>query len=326
MGHEMKEKVKVNNIENIYVLDATLRDGGLVNDFYFTDSFAKAVYEANIAAGVDYMEFGYRADKAQFASDKFGKWKFSSDDDIRAIVGDNKTKMKLSIMVDVGRCNYKEDIRKKSDSPVDMVRVATYIDTIPEAIKMIEHADAQGYETTCNIMAISQCTENQLCEALKLLAKSPIKGAYIVDSYGALYPQQIRKVTKLFYEKLAPAGKLVGIHTHNNQQCAFANTLESLESGARMLDATAYGMGRGAGNCHMEALIGYLNGERYHVEPLLDLVTQEMLPLREQGNVWGYNTSYMLTGLANKHPRSAIEATKKNDTNYREQFNYVSYE
>ena len=316
----------MNNIEGVYVLDATLRDGGLVNDFYFTDAFAKAVYMANIAAGVDYMEFGYRADKAQFDVDKFGKWKFTTDDDIWALIGENKSKMKLSIMVDVGRCDYKNDICSKSDSPVDMVRVATYIDTIPEAIEMIEHADAQGYETTCNIMAISQCTEKQLSDALKLLAKSPIKGAYIVDSYGALYPKQTRKVTQLFREKLVPNGKLVGIHTHNNQQCAFANTLEALDCGAKMLDATAYGMGRGAGNCHMEAMLGYLQGERYHVEPLLELVEKEMLELKKQGNVWGYNTSYMLTGLANKHPRSAIEATKRNDTNYREQFNYVFYE
>lgn len=316
----------MNTIEGVYVLDATLRDGGLVNDFYFSDAFAKAVYLANIAAGVDYMEFGYRADKAQFDSEKFGKWKFTTDDDIRSLIGDNKTKMKVSVMVDVGRCDYKKDIRPKTDSPVDMVRVATYIDTIPEAIAIIEHADAQGYETTCNIMAISHCTEKQLSDALKLLAKSPIKGAYIVDSYGALYPKQTRKVTKLFREKLAASGKLVGIHTHNNQQCAFANTIEALECGARMLDATVYGMGRGAGNCHMEALLGYLQGEKYRIEPLLKLVEKEMLELKKQGNLWGYNTSYMLTGLTNKHPRSAIEATKKGDTNFCEQLKYLMYE
>ena len=52
--------------EDVRVLDATLRDGGLVNDFYFTDDFVYDLYKANLAAGVDYMEFGYRADKKQF--------------------------------------------------------------------------------------------------------------------------------------------------------------------------------------------------------------------------------------------------------------------
>ena len=49
--------------EDVKVVDATLRDGGLVNDFYFTDEFVKDLYKANIKAGVDYMEFGYKADK-----------------------------------------------------------------------------------------------------------------------------------------------------------------------------------------------------------------------------------------------------------------------
>ena len=60
--------------EDVVVLDATLRDGGLVNDFYFTDDFVRDLYKTNLEAGVDYMEFGYRADKKQFDVNKFGKW------------------------------------------------------------------------------------------------------------------------------------------------------------------------------------------------------------------------------------------------------------
>ena len=313
-------------VDGIKILDATLRDGGLVNNFYFTDEFVKSVYAANIAAGVDYMEFGYRADKKQFAKEKFGKWKFSSDEDIREIVGENPTNMKISIMADVGRCDYRNDIRKKSDSPVDLVRVATYIETISEAIEMIEYADAKGYETTCNLMSISRCTMEQVTEALEQLSQTPAMGVYIVDSYGALYPKEVRKLTRLYSDKLGPVGKLVGIHAHNNQQCAFANTVEAKNMGAKLLDATAYGIGRGAGNCHMEALLGHLNGKKYHVEPILDLVRYSMLPLKEQGVEWGYNTAYLITGLTNQHPRDAIGATKVGNRDFREQFRYHSYE
>ena len=80
----------------IKVVDATLRDGGLVNDFYFEEGFAKALYNANIKAGVDYMEFGYKASKELFDVNKFGKWKFCDEQDIRAIVGDNNSDMKIS--------------------------------------------------------------------------------------------------------------------------------------------------------------------------------------------------------------------------------------
>ena len=93
--------------EDIRILDATLRDGGLVNNFEFTDEFAHALYEMNVAAGVDYMEMGYRASKKQFKENEFGKWKFATDDDIYKIVGDNDTNLKLAIMADVGRCDYK---------------------------------------------------------------------------------------------------------------------------------------------------------------------------------------------------------------------------
>ena len=318
------------NIEGMHLLDATIRDGGLVNDFYFTDEFVRAVYDANVAAGVDYMEFGYRADKKQFDPAKFGKWKFSSDEDIAAVLRGEKPRLKIAVMCDVGRTDYKKDFRPKSESPVDLFRVASYIDTIPEAVRMIEYADAMGYEACCNIMAISVATDDQMNRALDLLAASPAAGVYLVDSYGALYPKQIRHITRLFRDKLSPMGKFVGVHAHNNQQCAFANTLEARDMGARYLDGTAYGMGRGAGNCHMEALLGYYNGKKYHIEPVLDLVQKYMLDLKEQGRAsgleWGYNTSYLLTGLTNQHPRDAIAATKAKNYDFSEQYRYHAYE
>ena len=133
---------------DIKVMDCTLRDGGLVNNFEFTDEFVKDLYEANVAAGVDYMEFGYKADKDIFDEKEFGKWKFCKEEDIRAIVGENDTPLKISVMADVGRTNIKRDIPPKSESVVDMVRVATYINTIPAAIEMANYCSDMGYQVT----------------------------------------------------------------------------------------------------------------------------------------------------------------------------------
>lgn len=302
--------------EDIVVLDATLRDGGLVNDFYFTDEFVRALYEANIAAGVDYMEFGYRADKRQFDVNKFGKWKFAEDDDIRAIVGDNDSPLKISVMADVGRCDYKNAIHPKSESPVDLIRIATYIGTIQEAVTMIEDAAAKGYETTCNIMAVSKCQERDLLIGLDMLAKSPVNAVYVVDSYGALYPIQIRDIVDFYKQGLGDAGKLVGIHAHNNQQCAFANTIEAMSVGASMMDGTVMGMGRGAGNCSLENLLGFLKNPKYEIAPMLTFIEKYMLPLKESGVVWGYDIPYLLTGLTDQHPRTAIAAVKQHNTHY----------
>ena len=218
-------------------------------------------------------------------------------------------------MADVGRCDYKTDIAPCSDSPVDMIRVATYMHQIPEAIDMILDADKKGYETTCNIMAISSVQESDVQYALDELAKTPVKAVYIVDSYGALYPIQMRRITELYLNTMEKYGKLVGIHAHNNQQCAFANTIESMSVGASMLDATVCGMGRGAGNCTIEGLIGFLKNPKYKLDPVLQLIESYMVDMQKE-YVWGYDIPYLLTGLSMQHPRTAIAAVKEGNTHY----------
>lgn len=302
----------------VRVIDATLRDGGLVNDFYFTDEFVSDLYQANIKAGVDYMEFGYKASRDMFDESKFGKWKFCKDEDIRAIVGDNDTDLKISIMADVGRCDYKTDILNKSESPIDLIRVATYLNTIPSAIDMIENAASKGYEVSCNIMAITNTQEKDLSIALDLLGQSPVDVLYIVDSYGALYPEQLARLTDIYMNVAAKYGKKIGIHAHNNQQLAFANTIEAVGDGVDWLDATYDGMGRGAGNCAMELLLGLLRNPKYQIYPVIKFVEKHMTKLRQEGVVWGYDMQYLLTGLFNQHPRTAIQFTKEKRTDYSE--------
>ena len=176
---------------DIKVMDCTLRDGGLVNDFRFSDEFVKDLYNANIKAGVDYMEFGYKASKEVFNVEDFGPWKFCDEDSIRKIVGDNNSDMKISVMSDVGRTDYKKDIIDKKDSVIDMVRTACYIHQIPTAAEMIEDAKRKGYETTANIMAVSKVNDEDLQNGLEILAKTPVDVIYIVDSLGSFYPEQM---------------------------------------------------------------------------------------------------------------------------------------
>jgi len=292
--------------EDIRVVDATLRDGGLCNNFEFTDEFARALYKTNIVSGVDYMEFGYKASKRLFSPEEYGKWKFCDEEDIRRIVGENVSDMKLCVMADVGRCDFREDFLPKKDSVIDMVRVACYIHQIPAAIEMITYLHDLGYETTCNIMAVSQTSTEQLDAALELICQSPVDVIYLVDSYGSLYPENATALARKYLTYADAAGKKVGFHGHNNQQLGFANTIETLSYGVSYLDATAYGMGRGAGNCQMELLLGFLKNPKYNLYGLLTFIEDYMIPLRESGVQWGYDLPFFFTGLMNQHPRSAI--------------------
>ena len=315
----MKELSKLMGYRSdVRVIDATLRDGGLVNDFYFTEEFVRALYLTNIKAGVDYMEFGYKASREMFDQNKFGVWKFCSDEDIRAIVGDNNTDLKIAIMADVGRCDYKNDIVDRADSPVDLVRIATYLNTIPAAVDMIENISGKGYETSCNIMAISNSQEADLKTALDVLGQTPVDVFYIVDSFGALYPEQIARIADIYMEFAAKYGKKIGIHAHNNQQLAFANTIEAVGDGVDWLDATYAGMGRGAGNCQMELLLGFLRNPKYNIYPVIQFIEKHMNKLKEEGVVWGYDLQYLMTGLLNQHPRTAIQFTKEKRQDYAE--------
>lgn len=315
----MKEISNLMNYRSgVKVVDATLRDGGLVNDFYFTDDFVKALYQTNQKAGVDYMEFGYKASKEMFDESKFGKWKFCKDDDIRAIVGEKSEDVKIAVMADVGRCDYKNDIVNRTDSPIDLIRVATYLNTIPAAVDMIEDAKNKGYEVSCNIMAISNGQESDLQVALDILGQSPVDIFYIVDSFGSLYPEQIARIADTYLGFATKYGKKVGIHAHNNQQLAFANTIEAVGDGVDYLDATYASMGRGAGNCAMELLLGFLRNPKYNVYPVIKFIEEHMRKLQAEGVVWGYDLQYLMTGLLNQHPRTAIEFTKNKRTDYSE--------
>lgn len=318
MEKRAKGRTLLSYSPDIKVVDCTLRDGGLVNEFFFTDDFVKELYRANIKAGVDYMEFGYKASKEMFDVNKFGKWKFCEDKDIRAVVGDNKTDMKIAVMADVGRCDFKKDILNKKDSPIDLIRVATYINTIPAAVEMIEDCTKKGYETTVNIMAISKSNETDLDAALELLGQSSVGTIYLVDSYGSLYPEQARRLADKYLEVAAKYNKKVGIHAHNNQQLAFANTAEVIIMGVSYLDATVSGMGRGCGNCPSELLLGFLKNPKYNINPILNFVEKKIVPLRESGVTWGYDVPYLLTGILNQHPKSAIQFMKENRKDYYE--------
>ncbi len=301
---------------DVKVLDATIRDGGLCNNFEFTDEFVTELYKSNIKSGVDYMEFGYKASKSLFDPSKFGKWKFCNEEDIRAIVGDNVSDMKIAVMADVGRCDFKTDFLPKSESVIDMVRVACYIHQIPAAVEMIEYFHQLGYETTCNIMAISQANTDQVEEALTMLCQSHVDVIYLVDSYGSLYPENAAKLAKQYLQFAEEYGKKIGFHGHNNQNLAFANTIETMSYGVSYLDATAMGMGRGAGNCAMELLLGFLKNPKYSLYSLLTFVENYMIPLKQSGVVWGYDLQYMLTGQLNRHPREAMAFTADERSDY----------
>ncbi|MBN2617517.1 MAG: aldolase catalytic domain-containing protein [Spirochaetales bacterium] len=299
---------------DIKVLDCTIRDGGLVNNFHFTHEFVKAAYNTAIISGVDYFEIGKIVSPTLMSTKEFGPWNFCNESDLRKIVDNKQSKMKIAVMADIGR-TLKEEILPKKESVIDLIRVACYIHQIDEAIEIVEDSHKKGYETSINLMAVSKISEEELDGFLSRVSKSNVDIIYIVDSFGTFHSREIRLLVNKYLTATKNNGKKLGIHAHNNQQLAYSNTIESMDLGVTFIDATIAGLGRGAGNCPLELLFGYLKNSDYYIFPVLKFIREHITELKNQIS-WGYDIPYMLTGQFNQHPKTAISFNKEGKTDY----------
>ena len=306
--------------EEIKVLDCTIRDGGLVNRHGFSHDFVRKCYAGASAAGVDYFEIGYKNSRALFPDPSFGPWKFCADDDIRRAIDGVEHGAKISVMADVGRVEM-DAVRPASESPYQMVRVASYVKGVDKAISMVNAFHDLGYETCINLMAISRDQGAELDEAFDQCEKeSHAKVIYLVDSFGSLYQEDIARLVARARKYIS---KELGFHGHNNQQLAFSNTIEAVIREVNYLDASVYGMGRAAGNCTLELLLGFLKNPKYDIRPILDLISHDFIPLRKK-HEWGYILPYVIMGQLGLHPQEAIAMRKGPEAeHYREFYDKV---
>jgi 4-hydroxy 2-oxovalerate aldolase len=304
----------------IKVFDCTIRDGGLANNSRFTAETVRAVFQACCQAGIDYVELGYRNSREMFSPDKYGPWRFCDEDQLKRVTeGIDRGCTKLSVMQDSHKAKA-EDVLPKAQSCVDVIRVATYVKDIDKAIRLANNATDKGYESTINIMAISHAGSPFLEEALQQIEEeTKVSAVYIVDSFGALYSETVHYLVEKFQMYLKT--KEVGLHAHNNQQLAFANTIEGIIKGANYVDGTLYGLGRAAGNCPLELLLGFLKNPKFNMVPILDVIGKMIIPLRENIE-WGYTIPYMLAGVMDRHPQMSMDWVEKGGPN---KHNYVEF-
>jgi len=261
------------------------------------------------------MEVGYKNSERIFPKEKFGPWRHCDEVDLNRVLGDHdaeKTGLKLCAMADAGKSDYREQVVPRDESVLDMIRVAFYAHQVSEAVEMIHHFDTLGYETCANLMAVSNIDDSEIDTALAAIAPTPASVMVIVDSFGYLYREQIDRLYKKYSTAMEGTGKEIGIHAHNNQQLAFANTIEAIILGSNRVDATMAGLGRGAGNCPMELLLGFLRNPKFRLRPVVKLLQDHIFPLRETVE-WGPSVPYNITGQMNLHPRAAIEFREGDD-------------
>jgi 4-hydroxy 2-oxovalerate aldolase len=293
--------------EEIKVLDCTVRDGGLINNYHFSEHFVETVYASACDSGVDIIELGKKlCESDEYTRVKYGRWNFCDDDDLKRVIDSHESEHRplVAVMYDVGRVDVSV-LQPRDQSPIDMIRTACYVADIDKGIDLAKRTKDLGYETTINIMAPSAAIETDLVEGLQQVNEADeVDYLYLVDSYGAFYSEQVTAYLNL-YKKYAP-NKELGFHAHNNQQLAFSNTQQAIIDGVNLLDATVNGIGRGAGNCNLELLLNFLKNPKFDVRPVYRAIQEVFIPLREEIE-WGFNDIYGISGHLNQHPRAAMK-------------------
>jgi 4-hydroxy 2-oxovalerate aldolase len=300
--------------KELKVLDCTIRDGGLINNFQFSKDFVKAVYRAACESAVDFVELGKRLEvSSEYTREKYGPWNFCDDEDLKEVIDAHPCENPpvVAVMFDVGRVDVSK-LQPADQSPMGMIRTACYVQDIDKGIDLCKRSKDLGYLTTINIMAASAAIESDLIEGLQQINEAAeVDYLYLVDSYGAFYSEQVSYYLAL-YKKHAP-NKELGFHAHNNQQLAFSNTQQAIIDGVNLLDATINGIGRGAGNCNLELLLNFLKNPKFDVRPIYQVIQEQFVPLRQEIE-WGFNDIYGISGHLNQHPRDAMKfrADKEN--------------
>lgn len=279
------------------LFDCTIRDGGHLNGWEFSDECFKATIEAAQNSGVSYFEVGYRSNSCG------GKFLRSEDNDMKLLCVENLP-LKLVLMLNVR--DYCPNLFDESfKSPVQAVRVACHKDEIQSGMNICENLVKLGYEVFLHLMAVSELTEDDFNLLKHWENKNILTSLYFADSYGAFLNSDV----EFYYNKLQTLGYAkISFHAHNNLQMAFSNTLKAIELGAFSVDGSAYGMGRGAGNLPMEMLLGHLEKQNpeFNRKFYIDLIKKFYEPMSAKF-VWGYNLQNLVGGLKNLHPSKITE-------------------
>ena len=294
------------SLKDIKFLDCTIRDGGYINKWNFTDECVKDCYKAVSEAGMDFIELGFRNVFEIYNNSLCGKWRYCPEELLKDMK-DSYSGCKIAVMVDFKNSNI-DNFLPVSESVVDLIRVAFHKDDMPKALYFCSQLKDLGYLVSANAMATVYYSEKDIQDICELIAKYSIDYLYIADSYGSLNP----KTLKIIHDRILNSFNLLnyteyklGFHAHNNMQNGLATVLYAIDNGFDIIDSTIFGMGRGAGNICTEVLLSNLINNYDGVYGLLKILIfaeKHIVPLFGEDNNWGYDLAYLISAHFSAHP------------------------
>lgn len=294
------------------ILDCTLRDGGYINNWNFSNKEMNSVLKSLENSGVDIIECGY-------LNTKKGKSEnstlFDSLDSIDVLLKKVDTKAKRVVMINLGDYDVRL-LKEKAKTLVDGIRLAFHKKDLKIALEEAKYIIDLGYDLYFQPMVTKNYKDIEFLSMIEEVNTINPYAFYVVDSFGSMTLDEFNKYLVLSHNNLNKNITL-GYHSHNNMQLAFSNAVSMCSANMKreiIVDASIYGIGRGAGNLNTELIADYLNNsfdKNYNILPLLETI-DEFLSLLMKKNPWGFSPAQYLSASFNCHPNYATYLINKN--------------
>lgn len=290
-------------MNQIKLLDCTLRDGGYVNDWRFGRDHLTTIFERLVDSNIDIIEIGFLDDRRPLDIDRSIMPDTESVGKIYGLL-DRKQAMVVG-MIDYGTCSL-ENIQPCEESYLDGIRVIFKKHLMHEAMEYCRELKKLGYKVFSQLVSITSYNDQDIMELIELVNDVKPYVVSIVDTYGLLHPEDLLHYYEIIEKNVEP-GIGIGFHAHNNFQLAYANALAFLEKETChdiVVDGTLYGMGKSAGNAPLELLAMRLNekyGKDYNIAPMLESIDESIMSFYVN-SPWGYKIFFYLCSKNKCHP------------------------
>lgn len=239
--------------KKIRIVDTTLRDGSHAVKHQFTLENVGDIASALDKAGVYGIEVSH-GDGLAGSSIQYGWAKFSDEE--RLDVAQRVVKSSRLAVLLLPGIGTREDLKMAITKGAKIARIATHVTEADISEQHIKMAKGMGLEVMTFLMLAHMEEPRKVLEQAELMESYGADVVYVVDSAGAMLPDDVRARVGLLKEKL---GVEIGFHAHNNLGLAIGNTIVAVEEGASVVDGTLGGLGAGAGNAPTEVLIAVFN-------------------------------------------------------------------
>ena len=291
-------------MEKFNLLDCTLRDGGYINKWAYSDEAIKDIIRNLIDAGLDFLEVGYINSGGHAGNST----QFDSIERIEEYLPKDRKKCMLLAMADVRQFPI-ESLTEYNGRSIEGIRIVFYKYQVKEALEMARAVQTCGYKLFMQPMVTIDYTIDEYSNLIQEISKLNPYAVSIVDSFGYMLKEDFRKYFRIL-DNLLDKDAVVGFHSHNNMDLAFIAAQDVLEYNTPrriVIDSSLYGMGRGAGNLNTELIANYYNmtlGYKYNIKLILDMISKHIMPIYQQ-RTWGYSPYLFITGLYHYHPNYA---------------------